>query len=144
MAGGGKTGRSLLLLLVLLGGAGGGGAWNYQRNLAKEQSQPRPWRQYSEEELRAMANAYRAEIEQYSKAWQSSRGAQPELREGELIGERVADFEEIQRASSKTRALRSEMADREVVLEQIERELQYKAGERDVMALHLRRLTSFD
>jgi hypothetical protein len=144
MAGERGTGRTLLLLLVLLGGLGGAGAWNYQRNLAKEQSVPRPWRAYEEEDLQAMAKAYRGEIERHEKAWQAARGVRPELGRSELLGERTADFEAVQEASSRTRALQREVLDRQVALEQIERELALRAGEKDAMALHLRRLTTFD
>ena len=63
---------------------------------------------------------------------------------GDLISDRVSDFDAVQQTSSHTRAMRREMADREVVLEQLQRELQFKAGERDLTALHIRRLTTFD
>jgi predicted transcriptional regulator len=134
----------MLLLLLLLGGVAGAGAWNYQRNLKKELSIPRPWRGYSEADVQAMADAYRAEIEQYERAWKQASGAKAEQRGGDLISDRVSDFDAVQRTSSHARAMRREMADREVVLEQLERELQFKAGERDLTALHIRRLTTFD
>ena len=144
MAEGRSVGRSLLLLLVLLGGVAGAGAWNYQRNLQKELSVPRPWRGYSEADVKAMADAYRAEIEQYEQAWKSAQGAKADQHGGDLISDRVSDFDAVQQTSSHTRAMRREMADREVVLEQLQRELQFKAGERDLTALHIRRLTTFD
>jgi len=144
MAEGRSVGRSMLVLLLLLGGVAGAGAWNYQRNLKKELSVPRPWRSYAEADVQAMAEAYRQEIVQYEKAWKAASGARAEQHGGDLIGDRVADFDAVQATTTRARALRSEMADREVVLEQLERELQFKAGERDLTALHIRRLTTFD
>jgi hypothetical protein len=139
----GGGGRALLGLLVL-GGLAAAGAWNYQRNLAKEETVPRPWRAYAEADLRAMAEAYRGEIERQEKSWKAARGVRPEAGSSDLLGERAADFEAVQRATSRTRAIRREMLDHEVALEEIERELALRAGEKDAVALHLRRLTTFD
>jgi hypothetical protein len=144
MASEGGKGGTRLLLLVLLGALAGGGAWNYQRNLKQEESIPRPWKGYETAELQALAQAYRQEIEQYSGQWESARGERRQAADGGGVGDRAKEFDRVQSHGQAVRGLKTQLADREVVLGQIDEELRLRSGMAKGLALHLRRLTEID
>ncbi len=144
MTGSGGAGKTLLLLLVLLAIVGGAGAWNYQRNLEKEATIPRPWRGYSDADLHSMAEAYRSEVKQYSKAWEQARTQRASAAGTGHVDDRAREFDRVYAQGRKVRDLKSGLAEREVVLAELDEEQRLRAAEADRWALHLRRLTTLD
>ncbi|MBW2273514.1 MAG: hypothetical protein JRG96_09605 [Deltaproteobacteria bacterium] len=147
MAGKGKSGGgggSLLLLLVLVLGVGAAGAWNYQRNLEREKQEQgrRPFQGYSDEDLSALAEAYRAEIDSLDRRYRAARGTRSEVRDQGLLGERVREFERIRTSNEKIREATAEVAQREARLAEVTSEQGYRdqASSQSLM-LHVGRLT---
>jgi hypothetical protein len=138
--GGGSRVFPLLVLLALLGG---GGAWNYQRNLAAEEAMPRPYKGYSDSDLEAMSGAYTQEIEQYTKRWEQARGRRMQASTQGLVGDAAQEFERVQGHTSEVRALKRDLAERQVTLDKIAEELDYRRSLGKGWQLHLRRLTTF-
>jgi len=131
----------LLVLLLLLGG---GGAWNYRRNLARESQEDRPLRGYAEADLQKLLGAYEQEQERATRRAGATRRAQPKEMPGQLVGETVREFERVQRASQRVRDANGDLAETELMVEQIHQELQRRDQERDPMALFIRRVTTID
>lgn len=144
MASEGGAGRQLLLVLVLLALVGGAGAWNYDRNLKAEEALPRPWKGYSDADLQSMADAYRQEVEQYSKRWNTARGERTQARDRGLVGDAAREFERVQERGRRVRELKSEMAERQVALEEIQEEMGLREKLGAGWELHWRRLTSLE
>ena len=140
----GSAGSQVLLLLVLLAILGGAGAWNYNRNLAEEEALPRPWKGYSDSDLEAIAGAYRQEIEQYSKQYEQASGRRVASGDNALVGDAAREFARVQKETSTLKRVRRELADREVVLGQLEEEIAYRASLGKGFQLHWQRLTSLD
>jgi hypothetical protein len=133
--------KKLGVLLVLLGALGAGGWWNYQRNLAREQAQAGPYHGYSDQQLADLAKAYEGEIRQLGQRYESRKATAHEERGGQLLGERVREFE---RASDRGQAIRqagSALSTHEAALADIHAE---QASRRvDPMQVLLRRLLTF-
>jgi hypothetical protein len=133
--------RRLMPLLVLLAALGAGGYWNYQRNLAKENAEPRPFRGYGEAELRALADAYQAEVQAHQKRYDAARASERTEGGGQLLDEKVRAFE---RASARGRTIRDaggDLAEREAALADVRKELARRGG--SPLQLHLKRLLTF-
>lgn len=139
-----RSGRTLLLVLVLLVLLGGAGAWNYNRNLAAEEAVPRPWKGYSDADLQAMADAYRQEVEQYSKRWDAARGQRAQVRDRDLVGDAAREFERVQEQGRHVRELKGAMAERQVVLQEIREEIRLREKLGAGWVLHWRRLTRME
>jgi hypothetical protein len=140
----GKGGGGAMLLLVLLLCAGVGGAWNYQRNLALEEQKKgeRPFNGYSDQDLAALAEAYRQEIDAFDRRYRASLQGRTQARDRGLLGERVNEFERVQRSNDRIREATAEVAQREARLADISAEQRYRAqaGSQSLI-LHLGRLT---
>jgi hypothetical protein len=133
--------RRLALLVVLLAALAAGGAWNYQRNLAREEAQAGPYHGYRDDQLAALAKAYEAEIQAHSRRYEARKAAPPPEARGQLLDEQVRDFE---RANARGRAIRDaggDLAEREATLREIRAE-QARRGEDPTQVL-IRRLTTF-
>lgn len=134
--------KRLFPLLVVLAALGAGGWWNYQRNLAKENLEPRPFRAYAEGDLAALAGAYETEIAGLTRRYEAQKSSQaPAPGSGQLLGEQVRDFE---RASARGRAIRDaggDLAVREAALAEVRAE-QARRRE-DPTRVLLRRLLTF-
>jgi hypothetical protein len=143
MASKGGAGKQLALLVVLLAILGGAGYWNYQRNLAAEEQVPRPFKGYAEADLDSMAEAYRQEVEQYSKQWEAARAQRTSASGRGHLDDRAREFDRIYDHGREVRSLKSKLADRQVVLGQIEEELRLRRGEGDRRKVFLRRLLTF-
>ena len=141
----GNGGRGALIpLLVLLLLLGGGGAWNYRRNLARESQEDRPLRGYAEADLEKLLSAYEQEAKRLASRAGATRRATPKDMPGELVGETVHEFERVQRASQRVRDAQGDVAEVELMVERVSQELSRRDGERDPMAIFLRRLTTID
>ena len=131
----------LLALLLLLGG---GGAWNYSRNLERESQEDRPLRGYAEADLEKLLAAYQKEQEGATRRAGATQRATPKDAPGQLVGEKVHEFERVQRASQRVRDANGDIAEIDLMLERIQQELQRRDQERDPMALFIRRVTTIE
>ncbi len=119
----------LLLLLVLIGGAGGVGFWNYQRHIAAENSEPRPFRGYATADLDKMIAAQKGEIVRMRTAVEHARLGHTEARSNGFIAEQVQEFERVHRESSRERELSERLTDLEIMQQQLEKERAKRTGE---------------
>jgi hypothetical protein len=131
----------LLVLLLLLGGAGG---WNYHRNVERESQVDRPYRSYAEADLEKLLAAYEQEAERASRRAGATRRASVRESQGQLVGESVREFERVQRANRRVRDAQGDLAESELMVERISKEIAHRDQERDPTALFLRRLTTLD
>lgn len=120
-------GSQVALLLVLLGILGGAGYWNYQRNRALEDAEPRPYKSYSQAELLQLRDAYQAEVDRYSERYRSAKSRTVDVRDGSYLGEKVDEFERVQRISVGKRKIASAYAKNQVQLDAVNAELQKRA-----------------
>jgi hypothetical protein len=140
-----KGGRGALLpLLILLLLLVGGGTWNYRRNLARENQEDRPLRGYAEVDLEKLLTAYEQEQARAAKRAGATPRARVSEGSGGLVGENVREFERVQRQSQRLRDANGELAESELMVAQIQRELQRRDQDRDPMAVLIRRVTTID
>lgn len=138
----GKALGSIVLLLLL---ASGIGAWNYRRNLALEAQQEghRPYAGYATEDLESLRAAYSAELTgseaRFAQAQQQR--VRPQGDKGSISGN-VAQFEQTARNSQRIRRAAAGVANRQNEIDALDKELQLRADKADLVALHVRRLTS--
>ncbi|HME70332.1 MAG TPA: hypothetical protein VKM54_10760 [Myxococcota bacterium] len=130
----------LLLILVLLGGAGGVGYWNYQKNTAAENSEPRPFRGYATADLDKMIVAQKAEIARMRPTVEQARLTHTEVRGNGFIADQVKEFERVHRQSTRERELTGQLADLEVMQQQLEKERAKRAGEGEGELMRVLRL----
>jgi hypothetical protein len=135
---------ALIPLLVLFLLLVGGGAWNYHRNLERESREDRPMRGYAEADLEKLLAAYQGEQHRLARRAEVTPRAHVKDASGQLVGENVRDFERVQRASRRVRDANGDLAESELMVQRIERELQFRDQERDPMALLIRRVTTID
>jgi hypothetical protein len=136
----GSTKKLLVLLLILAVG----GAFNFQRNVKKEERQLRPYRGYSDSDLQALLEAYRADADQLAKRYGAVKTARSNVRGGGLIDEQVRQFEEIQERGAQVRDAGAQISMREADIAQMEREILLRDQERDRLRHFLRRVATFD
>jgi hypothetical protein len=138
----GSTNQAMLLV-VLLALAGGLGAWNYQRNVAAERAELRPFRTYSDADLDTLTAAYRAEVEAYTKRYEALTGRKVSIHEHVHTDQKLREFERVQRISQNTRDVVTQLAQRQVAIEQLDAERRKRAQERNVAMLILKRLVTY-
>jgi len=114
--------NKLLLLLLLLGAAGGVGFWNYQRNTAAENSEPRPFRSYATADLDKMIVAQQAEIARMKPSAERARHTHSEGRNNGFIADQIREFERVHRESTREREISGQLTDLEVMEQQLEKE----------------------
>jgi hypothetical protein len=131
------------MLLVLLVLAGGLGAWNYQRNVEAERAELRPFRSYSDADLESLTEAYRVEVETYTKRYEALTGRKVVINERVHTDQKLHEFERVQRISQNTRDLVTQLAQRHVAIEQLDAERRKRVGERNVVMLFLKRLLTY-
>jgi hypothetical protein len=127
----------LLLLLLLFAGAG---AWNYQRNLALEKAEDRPFRGHSDADLAALIEAYGAQHEKGMDRWQAASGRRVDAQGKDYFQDQVNEFERVSRAHQRTNALRDELAATQATLKLLREEKQRRAQESDALKLFLKRV----
>jgi len=120
-----KGGSPLLLLLVLLALIGGVGTWNYQRNVAAEAAEVRPYRSLSEADLETLIAAYEAEIAQLEKRYEQLRGGSAGARAG---GDRFDAFEQAQQRGRVVREAGYAISERGASLAELREERQRRAS----------------
>lgn len=133
--------RRIVQLLALLAVLGAGGAWNYQRNVAKEAAEPRPYRGYADADLVSLKGAYEAEITALERRYASAKSSKAPAPAGRLLGEQVRDFE---RASARGRTIRDaggDLSEREAALSDVRAEIARRRL--DPTQVFLRRLLTF-
>ena len=113
----------VVLLLVLLGIIGGAGYWNYQRNLALEDTEPRPYKSYALADLEELRAAYQAEVDRHSARYTASKSRAVTVRDDGHLGERVGEFERVQQISVGKRKIASDYARNQVQLDAVNAEL---------------------
>ncbi len=116
------------------------GAWNYHRNLTKEEQVFRPYRGVSEAELTQLAEAYRAEAERADAQWGAAREGAGRVRDHQLLRERLGEFERVRRRSERVRDLGAKSAELDATVAAIEQEQQIRAAEGEGLARFLRLL----
>jgi hypothetical protein len=130
----------ILVLLVILGAAG---EYNYQRNkAAEENSVPRKYRGYSDQELATLIHAYEQEVEALEARYDSAKSVAIETRSGGLIDEQIGEFERAQQASASVRSKRTDVAKQEGILRELREERSLRRGGSDSLTTHLRRLVT--
>lgn len=130
----------LVLLLVLLGGVGGVGYWNYQRNTAAENQEPRPFRGYATADLDKMSAAQKGEIARMQPMVERSRLSHAEARGNGFIADQVNEFERVHRQSARERELSGQLADLQVMQQQLETERSKRTNEGEGALLRVLRL----
>jgi hypothetical protein len=135
---------ALLPLLAVLLLLGGGGAWNYSRNLARESQEDRPLRGYAEADLEKLLAAYEKEQQRAARRAGATPRAEVKDAPGQLVAEKVREFERVQRASARVRDANGDLAETELMIERIQQELAHRDQERDPTAVFVRRLTTID
>lgn len=118
--------KGLALLLALL--VGGYGYWNYNRNIDFEAREYRPYQGYSVADLQALGDAYRQEIGSMEPAYDRASSRRTQVRDDPFLGERVAEFERVQRVSAQKRGLGGDLAERKATVELIEAEIARRDG----------------
>lgn len=136
---------SVWVLVVLLVGAAAAGGFNYYRNLKADQEaqKHRPLHGYAEADLQHLEAAYQAEVDTLSKRYAAAKGKGGGVREHELLGDQVREFERVTKASDGVRDIGATLSEREAALKDVQKELQLREGERDPMQVFLRRLLTF-
>lgn len=115
-------GTRLVVLLVLLAIIGIGGARNYQRNLAEGDAKEGPFSAYSDEAINSLIEAYEEDVEVYTQAFQKTASRKLESQSSAHMDARIREFERVQGNSRETRRLVTELAKRQVALEQLQTE----------------------
>ncbi len=134
------SGSRKMLLFALLALAGGFGASNHQRNVEAERAELRPFRSYSDADLESLTEAYRAEVETYTKRYEALTGRKVSINERVHADQKLHEFERVQRISQDTRDLVTQLAERYVAIEQLDAERRKRVEERNVVMLFLKRL----
>jgi hypothetical protein len=142
MAGGSdvRTGQ-IMILLVILCTAGG---WNYHRNMVLDDTVPRPYRGYSDEELNQLISAYQGEVEiQMARYRKSTVGKNVTVQDGGLLEERIDEFERVQRLSKQRKKRAYQVTDNQILVEQLAAEQVTRERNRPIYKMIARRVTTF-
>ena len=137
--GAGSLGALALLLAVLVGGA----AWNYQRNLARERAEFRPYRGYSDADLAALIGAYEQESKRSGRRYDSAKDRRAHVQAKDDVMGNVREFERAQRVRLAARDARSDYAGARASLEGLQEEAALRAKDRSQWQVFLRRAFSF-
>lgn len=130
-----------MLLLILLAGLIGGGAWNYQRNLAVEAAEFRPYRTLADADLNTLLTATEAEAKRLDARYESARGQRASTRiQGTHTEERLRDFERVQAHGRAVRSIGHQASELGATLDALRAEQARRAGEGDAMQVFLRRV----
>lgn len=142
MAANRQGGGALVPVLVLLVLVAAAGAWNYHRNWTRDKAEEkaRLYSSYSDADLARLDEGYRLELAAFNKQHESQRSRRIVVRDQGLIGDRVNEFERVQRAAQRSRQLSRTAADLQAQLDRISEERQIRAQGNSTFRVHLRRL----
>ena len=132
-------GSNTLLLLFLLGLLCGYGAWNYQRNVEAEAAMPRPYKGYSDAQLDQLLAAYEGQVEQLDRRYQAAAKSRAGVRDANLLGDAVDEFQRVQRSSRVVRELGSQVSQEQASLKAVREEKAVRARVGSGVTAFLRR-----
>jgi hypothetical protein len=142
MAGGSdvRVGQTLILLVILCTAGG----WNYHRNTLIDDTVPRPYRGYSNEELHQLISAYQGEVEvQMARYRKSGVAKQVAVKDGGLLEEQIDEFERVQRLSKQRRERAYQVTENQILVEQLAAEQVTRERNRPIYKMIFRRVTTF-
>lgn len=140
MRGRAETGSALPLLLLLLLGLAGAGAWNYYQNLQVEAAEYRPFRGHTEADLAALLAAYQGQKADDARSFEAVAARRTTAADHAYFDEKVREFERVQKAGERKKALQVALAESNTTLKLLEEEQRRRAEESDRLRLHMRRL----
>jgi len=114
----------LLLLLLILCGYG---VWNYKRNLEAEAAIPRPYKSYTEEQLDQLLGAYQGQVDALNQRYDAASGQRSGVRDAQLLGDAVDEFQRVQRNSRAVRELGARASQEQASLQAIQDEKAIRA-----------------
>ena len=142
MAGGSdvRMGQTLILLVILCAAGG----WNYHRNTLIDDAVPRPYRNYSDENLNQLISAYQGEVEVQMERYRNSTAAKKvTVQDGGLLEEQIDEFERVQRLSKQRRERAYQVTDNQILVEQLAAEQVTRERNRPIYKMIFRRVTTF-
>ncbi len=142
MAGGSdvRMGQTLILLVILCAAGG----WNYHRNTLIDDTVPRPYRGYSDEDLHQLISAYQGEVKvQMERDRNSTAAKKVTVQDGGLLEEQSDEFERVQRLSKQRRERAYQVTDNQILVEQLAAEQVTREQDRPIYKMILRRVTTF-
>jgi hypothetical protein len=139
-----QAGNGVLTLLVLLALLAGAGAWNYQRNVAAERAEYRPYRGYTDEAIEQLASAYETKQTGDSKRYEAVAARRATAAGKAYFDEQVREFERVQRTGEAKKALQGELAESQTTLKLIAAEKRKRAEERNRVQLFFKRLLTVE
>jgi hypothetical protein len=124
----GATSATLLVTILVVAVAAGAG--NYYRNYVKEQQEraARPLSGYATADLEALANAYRARVQQLSQRYDGVRSQRHAAKDRGFFGDQIDEYERVRRKSDAVRDLGGDLSQTEAALHEVELELQARKG----------------
>ena len=123
-------GSNALALLLLLGLLAGGGAWNYQRNLALESSEVRPYSSLSDADLATLLEATETEAKRRGARYDAARSQRASTEvSGTYSEERLRDFERVQSHGRAVRSLGRQASEIDASLAELRKEQGRRAGQ---------------
>ena len=134
-----SIGALALLLLVLVGGI----AWNYQRNLAREHSEFRPYRSYSDADLAALIHASEQESKSTGRRYDAAVDRRAHVQAKSDVAANVREFERAQRVQLAARDARVDYADARSSLQGLLGEQKRRGADRSARDVFLRRAFTF-
>ena len=96
--------------------------------MAAENSEPRPFRGYTTPDIDKMIAAQKAEIARMRPIVERAQHTRAQVRGDGFLAEQVKEFERVHRQSNRERALSDQLADLEVMQQQLEKERARRTG----------------
>ncbi len=134
-----KSSGPLLILLLILCGAMG---WNYKRNAEAESLEVRPYRGYSDIELEQLKAAQRTDADTRDALYRAGTG-RVTTRDRSLLGDRVDEFERVQRASARHRERSHRVSESQAAISLIDAEQATREMDRPIYKMIMRRTFTF-
>jgi hypothetical protein len=137
----GSVNPKLVLLLVLLIGAGG---WNFHKNTQLENAAPRPFRSYSDADLEQLISQYQGEMGVHAERYQQvANNSTVRVKDRGMLGDQIDEFERVQQISRRQRSMATQVADRQIALDQIQLEESKRETDRPIYRMIFRRMFTF-
>ena len=114
--------KLILALAIVGGGTGGYLTWNFQ-----QQEEFRPFEGYTNAGLQDLASAYEGPFDKLDGRYQALSGREVQVQHHALLGDRVNEFERVQRIADQTRKAGHEVSYVMADQKNLERELWIRA-----------------